>query len=119
MNYEEVKKATEEYTPVICASVDMDNVEGSTIEQCAICGAQVWVAPSTKVALAKETKPPYFMCINCAKKTIPKEEQMLKMPTDEQVKELAEARGWPFEDAKQQIQQWIKYHNMSIRAETN
>lgn len=114
MNINDVK---DDDVVVVCNPTCFENhVDNVTKQKCNFCGDEVWLSESTKKAVAPGKKL-YISCLNCAMPHT--EREAIQLPTDEQLREVAQKVGKPFEEVKRDIYSVLKARNMSIKYESN
>ena len=90
----------EDSVVVVCAPASMPHVAESSIKQCDFCGINVWFAKTTEATVPDEH---YIMCVPCAIDNRAMDEGELQMPSDVQIRDVAEAVGKSFEEVKADI----------------
>lgn len=114
MNINDVK---DDDAVVVCNPTYFENhVDNVTKQKCDFCGDEVWLSESTKKAVTPGKKL-YISCLDCAMPHIEKEP--IQLPTDEQLMEVAQKVGKPFEQVKAEIHSAVKARNMSLKYESN
>ena len=105
---------------VVCNPTYMPHVEDVSVEKCEMCGQEVWLAGSTKKAIGDQKC--HVVCVLCMiemHKDKRLEGQTTQMPTDEQIKEVAEQVGQPFEAVKKQMVGLVNDLNRAAKASSN
>jgi len=106
---------------VVCNPTHAPRVKNVTIRQCDFCGGDVWLADSTKSALPEKY---YIACGTCIEPTM--DEAQFQLPTDEQIKDMAEHLGRSFDELKAEIvsvfekrNKVVKHNNRAKKYEEN
>ena len=96
--YEDLDKDT---VVVVCGPASLPHVSESSIKQCDFCGIDVWFAKTTEATVPDEY---CIMCMPCAITNRAMNDGELQMPSDDQIKDVADAVGKPFEVVKADIE---------------
>jgi len=96
---------------VICNLTSMPHVKDVTVQQCCLCGRDVWFAESSKPRV--EGRNFYIVCSPCAAPHVKNE--VIEMPTDEQLRDSAKSLGIPFEVAKARMQKILDARNKKVK----
>jgi hypothetical protein len=109
----------EDAVVILCSPTSMPHVENVTIQQCHCCNCDVWLAETTKKTIEKDHngKEYYLMCISCSGKVLKNE--LMQFPTDEQIKDVADHVGEPFDIIKARIYNFINLRNKAVKFESN
>ena len=113
IKYEDVE---EDDSVVVCSPTSWPHVEESIVRQCDFCGADVWFAKTTEAVVPEKH---YLMCMDCVTANKIMEKVPMQMPSDEQLRDIAETTGAPFEEVKASITKMIGDQNRSSRYENN
>jgi len=103
---------TDDDAVIICNPTDYPHVENVTIKQCDFCGRDVWFADSTKTLVPEEY---YIACCACAGPNI--KDEVIAMPTDEQLKDVANNLGLSFEVVKEKVCAKLEERNKKVKFE--
>jgi hypothetical protein len=113
-----MEKLPEDAVVVMCMPTSAPHVDDVTIEQCHFCKQDIWFAASTRNQIRARTDDEYYLvCAECWPKHMPN--GVFQMPTDEQIREVAEQHGVDFESAKAQMRALIQATNLKTAAERN
>lgn len=107
MKFEDLK---DDDAVVVCTTTDQPTIKDVTVRQCSFCGRDVWLADTTRKMLPKKY---YLACMHCAGSNMQKEE--IKLPSDEQLKDVADHLGIPFEQVKARIHSMLKNRNEFVK----
>jgi hypothetical protein len=96
---------------VICNPTTMPHVKDVIVQQCCLCGRDVWFAESSRTRV--EGQNFYIVCSPCAAPHIKNE--VIEMPTDEQLRDAAENLGISFQEAKSRMQEIMDARNEKVK----
>ncbi|MHA2427581.1 MAG: hypothetical protein ACXADB_06125 [Candidatus Hermodarchaeia archaeon] len=96
---------------VVCNTTDMPHVKDVTVRQCQFCNRDVWLAETTKKQLGDRDY--YIACQYCANPHIKNE--IIAMPSDEQLMDVAKTMGLPFDEVKARMQRILDSRNQGIK----